>query len=128
VLLFGIGTRALPSWDSKTGWNNLYRGLAIRRATGPSGHTNSPHPSSRGLFQALDSEGEKAREETVKAFHDLYKKNAAEFPPEAKELSYPIHPVNKLSGFAYSCVTPKKTNKKCETFIIASRLADLTRG
>jgi hypothetical protein len=47
VLLFGIGTRALPSWDSKTGWNNLYRGLAIRRATGPSGHTNSPHPSSR---------------------------------------------------------------------------------
>src|SRR6266571_3654928 len=47
VLLFGIGTRALPSWDSKTGWNNLYRGLVIRRATGPSGHTNSPHPSSR---------------------------------------------------------------------------------
>src|SRR6266700_247688 len=47
VLLFGIGTRALPSWGSKTGWNNLYRGLVIRRATGPSGHTNSPHPSSR---------------------------------------------------------------------------------
>jgi hypothetical protein len=23
VLLFGIGTKALPSWDSKTGWNNL---------------------------------------------------------------------------------------------------------
>src|SRR5258705_9379143 len=46
VLLFGIGTRALPSWNSKTGWNNLYRGL-VRRATGPSGHTNSPHPSSR---------------------------------------------------------------------------------
>ena len=42
----------------------------------------------------------RAREETVKAFHDLYKKNPAEFPPEAKEgryldllrLSYPIHP------------------------------------
>src|SRR5258706_8950672 len=33
-------------WNSKTGWNNLYRGL-VRRATGPSGHTNSPHPSSR---------------------------------------------------------------------------------
>ena len=47
VLLFGIGTKALPSWDSRTGWNNLYRGLAIRRATGPSGHTNSPHPASR---------------------------------------------------------------------------------
>jgi hypothetical protein len=23
VLLFGIGTKALPSWDSKTRWNNL---------------------------------------------------------------------------------------------------------
>jgi len=54
----------------------------------------------RRLFQPLDAEGEKARDETVKAFHDLYKKNPAEFPPEAKEaryldllrLSYPIHP------------------------------------
>lgn len=54
----------------------------------------------RRLFQPLDAEGEKSRDDTVKAFHDLYKKNAAEFPPEAKEarylellrLSYPIHP------------------------------------
>ena len=54
----------------------------------------------RRLFQTLDAEGEKAREETVKAFADLYKNNAAEFPPEAREaryrellkLSYPIHP------------------------------------
>jgi len=54
----------------------------------------------RRLFQPLDADGEKARDETVKAFHDLYKKNPAEFPPEAKEarylellrLSYPIHP------------------------------------
>ena len=30
VLLFGIGTKALPSWDSKTRWNNLYCGLAVR--------------------------------------------------------------------------------------------------
>ena len=29
VLLFGLGTKALPSWDSKTRWNNLYLGLAI---------------------------------------------------------------------------------------------------
>src|SRR6476619_2773757 len=43
VLLFGIDTRALPSWDSKTGWNNLWRGPAIRRATGPSGHTRQRH-------------------------------------------------------------------------------------
>jgi hypothetical protein len=27
VLLFGIGARALPSWDSKTRWNNLSDGL-----------------------------------------------------------------------------------------------------
>jgi uncharacterized protein len=54
----------------------------------------------RRLFQALDADGERARDETVKAFYDLYRKNPAEFPPEAKEgryhellrLSYPIHP------------------------------------
>lgn len=42
----------------------------------------------RRLFQPLDTEGEKVRDETVKAFHDLYKKNSAEFPPEAKEARY----------------------------------------
>jgi hypothetical protein len=47
VLLFGIGARALPVWDSRTRRNNLYRGLAVRVTAGPSGHTNSPHPSSR---------------------------------------------------------------------------------
>ena len=48
VLLFGIGTKALPSWDSKTRRNNLWGGLAVLQTVGPSGHTNSPHPSSRG--------------------------------------------------------------------------------
>ena len=38
---------ALPSWDSKTRWNNLWGGLAVRRTAGPSDRTNSPHPSSR---------------------------------------------------------------------------------
>jgi len=47
VLLFGIGTKALPSWDSRTRWNNLWGGIAVRRTAGPSGHANSPHPSSR---------------------------------------------------------------------------------
>src|ERR1700686_3451594 len=47
VLLFGIGTKALPSWDSKTRGNNLGGGLAVRRTVGPSGHPISPHPSSR---------------------------------------------------------------------------------
>ena len=47
VLLFGIGTRALPSWGSRTRRNNLMDGLAVTRMAGPSGHANSPHPSSR---------------------------------------------------------------------------------
>src|ERR1700741_2303900 len=47
ALLFGIGTRALPSWDSRTRWNNLSGGLAVSVMAGPSGHANSPHPSSR---------------------------------------------------------------------------------
>ena len=29
VLLFGIGTKALPPWESKTRWNNLWVGLAV---------------------------------------------------------------------------------------------------
>jgi hypothetical protein len=47
ALLFGIGTMALPVWDSRTRWNNLCGGLIVRLTIGPSGHTNSPHPSSR---------------------------------------------------------------------------------
>ena len=47
VLLFGIGTKALPSWDPRTRWNNLMDGLAVRRKAGPRRHANSPHPSSR---------------------------------------------------------------------------------
>ena len=47
VLLFGIGTKALPSWDSRTRRNNLLVGLAVRLAAGTSRHTISPHPSSR---------------------------------------------------------------------------------
>ena len=47
ALLFGIGTKALPSWDPRTRRNNLLGGLAVRVTVGPSGHANSPHPSSR---------------------------------------------------------------------------------
>jgi hypothetical protein len=47
ALLFGIGTKAVPPWDSRTRRNNLMGGLAVRRTAGPSRHTNSPHPSSR---------------------------------------------------------------------------------
>ena len=47
ALLSGIGAKALPSWDSRTRRNNLLVGLAVKPTAGPSGHTNSPHPSSR---------------------------------------------------------------------------------
>jgi hypothetical protein len=32
VLLYGIGTSAVPSWDSKTRWNDLLSGLAVGRS------------------------------------------------------------------------------------------------
>src|SRR6188474_3263821 len=35
VLLSGIGTKALPSWDSRTRRNDLLVGLAIKRTAGP---------------------------------------------------------------------------------------------
>ena len=47
VLLFGIGTKALPSWDSKARRNNLLDDLAVSVTAGSSRHTDSPHPSSR---------------------------------------------------------------------------------
>ena len=47
VLLFGIGTKALPSWDPRTRRNNLSGGLAVSRTAGSSDQANSPHPSSR---------------------------------------------------------------------------------
>ncbi len=47
ALLFGIGTRAVPSWDSRTRRNDLLVGLVVNLTAGPSGHTISPHPSSR---------------------------------------------------------------------------------
>ena len=54
----------------------------------------------RRLFQALDADGERAREDTVRAFADFYRRNAAELPPRVRQpsyqkklrLSYPIHP------------------------------------
>lgn len=54
----------------------------------------------RRLFQPLDEDGEKARDATIQAFSKLYRDNASDFPPEAKELAYreemrrayPIHP------------------------------------
>jgi hypothetical protein len=104
VLVIG----SLPESDLEAGGQ---KGIAaLRRLQTVFGRVHSPWlPASgdetyeiirRRLFQPLDSDGERARDETVKAFHDLYRKNAAEFPPFAKDaryaellrLSYPIHP------------------------------------
>jgi predicted AAA+ superfamily ATPase len=104
VLIVG----SLPESNAEAGGD---RGVeALRRMEQVFGRVQSPWlPASgyetyeiirRRLFQPLDAEGEKARDVTVKAFVDMYRKNAAEFPPEAKDkryeellkLSYPIHP------------------------------------
>jgi hypothetical protein len=47
ALLFGIGTKALPAWGSKTRWNNLSVGLAVERTAGTRASSNSFRPSSR---------------------------------------------------------------------------------
>jgi len=99
---------SLPESDAEAGGDKGLR--ALRRLQAVFGRMHSSWlPASgdetyeiirRRLFQPLDADGEKIREETIKAFHDLYRKHAAEFPAEAKEprylelmrLSYPIHP------------------------------------
>ena len=51
ALLYGIGTRALPSWDPRTRRNNLYRGLAVSMTAGPSGSANHLiHRPARDIF------------------------------------------------------------------------------
>lgn len=54
----------------------------------------------RRLFQELDADGQKARDQAVKAFTSFYKNNAGEFPTDARErayeaqltAAYPVHP------------------------------------
>ena len=62
----------------------------------------------RRLFQPLDEAGEKARDETIRAFRKLYRENQADFPPEVREAAYeeqmrrayPLHPevLRRFSG------------------------------
>src|SRR5215212_11700992 len=44
---FSSESAPTQSWDSRTRRNNLDGGLTARLTAGPSGHANSPHPSSR---------------------------------------------------------------------------------
>jgi predicted AAA+ superfamily ATPase len=45
----------------------------------------------RRLFQELDAEGVKAREQAVKAFLSYYKNNSGEFPTELRDRAYEAH-------------------------------------
>src|SRR5437773_6103288 len=53
VLLFGIGTRALPLWDSKTRWNDLLGGLADRRQVQADMRTHLIHRPARDIIPPL---------------------------------------------------------------------------
>ena len=99
---------SLPESDVEAGGEKGVQ--ALKRLERVFGRTGSPWLAANGdetyeivrrrLFQQLDAEGERARDETVKAFHELYRKNPSEFPSFAKEarygellrISYPIHP------------------------------------
>ena len=54
VLLFGIGTMALPAWDSKTRRNNLLGGLAVEeRQVQADIRTHLIHRPARDIFPPL---------------------------------------------------------------------------
>ena len=54
VLLFGIGTKALPSWDSRTRRNNLTDGLAVsRRQVQATERTHLIHRPARDIIPPL---------------------------------------------------------------------------
>ena len=53
VLLYGIDTSALPSWDSKTRWNNLMSGLADCRQVQADMRTHLIHRPARDTIPPL---------------------------------------------------------------------------
>src|SRR5258708_40127906 len=54
VLLFGIGTKALPSWDSKTRWNNLWVDLVVSVTAGQADmRTHLIHRPARDIIPPL---------------------------------------------------------------------------
>ena len=54
ALLFGIGTKALPLWDSKTRWNDLRGGLAAdERQVQADMRTHLIHRPARDIFPPL---------------------------------------------------------------------------
>lgn len=86
------GLDALLSLEQKFG--------RVQSAWTPAQGTEQYEIIRRRLFQELDGEGEKAREQTVKAFLSFYRNNAGEFPSGVRErayeaqlnAAYPVHP------------------------------------
>ena len=72
----------------------------VQSAWAPAQGTETFEIIRRRLFQELDPEGEKAREQAVKAFTSYYKNNAGEFPSGVRDrayevqltAAYPVHP------------------------------------
>jgi len=93
VLLFGIGTKALPSWDSKTRWNNLWGGLAVRRTVGP------PWRQMTGHFFAVRLDSRPASKPDL--CQNLCKSERRRFPSAVEEVE--MH----LAAFRISnCLCP----------------------
>src|SRR3974377_1159744 len=56
VLLYGIGTQALASWDSKTRWNDLLGGLAVGRSKRTRELTSSIVPRGTSVHRVVELE------------------------------------------------------------------------
>jgi predicted AAA+ superfamily ATPase len=72
----------------------------IQSAWTPAHGTETFEIIRRRLFQELDADGVKAREQAVKAFLTYYKNNSGDFPTEVRDrpyeaqliAAYPVHP------------------------------------
>src|SRR3974377_993779 len=56
VLLYGLGTQALSSWDSKTRWNDLLGGLAVGRSKRTCELTSSIVPRGTSVHRLVELE------------------------------------------------------------------------
>ena len=56
VLLYGLGTSARPSWDSKTRWNDLLGGLAVGRSKQTRELTSSIVPRGTSFHHLVELE------------------------------------------------------------------------
>jgi uncharacterized protein len=72
----------------------------LQSAWAPAQGTETFEVIRRRLFQELDAEGAKAREQAIRAYMSYYRNNSGEFPSDARdrayeaqlEAAYPVHP------------------------------------